>query len=58
MIAAASQRADDPTSRKLAYRLAEPWSGVLRMTLADAEQGDEQALRWLQVCAPDRLHCG
>jgi hypothetical protein len=55
MIANAYERADDPTSRKLADRLAEPWAGVLRLTLADALAGDAEALRWLEVCAPDRL---
>ena len=55
MIADAYQRADDPTSRKLADRLAEPWRGVLRLTLGEAEQGDAEALRWLQVCAPDMI---
>jgi len=55
MIADAYGRADDPTGRKLADRLAEPWRGVLRLTLAEAGQGDAEALRWLEVCAPDRI---
>lgn len=55
MIADAYQRAADPTGRKLADRLAEPWAGVLRLSLAEAEQGDAEALRWLEVCAPDRV---
>ena len=55
MIADAYQRAADPTGRKLADRLAEPWRGVLRMTLAEAEAGDPEALHWLEVCAPDRV---
>lgn len=55
MIADAYQRAADPTSRKLADRLAEPWRGVLRLTLAEAGHGDAEALKWLQVCAPDRV---
>lgn len=58
MIADAYQRAADPTSRKLADRLAEPWRGVLRLTLVEALQGDAEALRWLEVCAPDRLPVG
>ena len=58
MIADAYQRAADPTSRKLADRLAEPWRGVLRLTLAEAGHGDAEALRWLQVCAPDRVKEG
>ena len=55
MIADAYGRADDPTGRKLADRLAEPWRGVLRLTLAEAEAGDPEALHWLEVCAPDRI---
>lgn len=55
MLADAYGRADDPTSRKLADRLAEPWRGVLRLTLAEAEHGDAEALAWLTVCAPDRV---
>lgn len=38
MIADAYQRAADPTSRKLADRLAEPWRGVRRETLAENVQ--------------------
>jgi hypothetical protein len=44
MLADAYRHADDPTSRHLADRLAEPWRGVLAATVREAQAGDDDAL--------------
>ena len=55
MIADAYRRATDPTSRKLADRLAEPWTGVLIATIEEAQAGDAAALEALLILAPDTV---
>jgi hypothetical protein len=55
MLADAYCHADDPTSRHLADRLAEPWAGVLAVTVREAQAGDDEALAALCVLAPDMI---
>ena len=55
MLADAYRHADDPTSRHLADRLAEPWRGVLAVTVREAQVGDAEALAALCVLAPDLI---
>ena len=63
MLADAYRHADDPTSRHLADRLADPWAGVLAVTVQEAQAvtvqeaqaGDAEALAALCVLAPDLI---
>ncbi len=55
MLADAYRHADDPTSRHLADRLAEPWRGVLAATVREAQAGDDDAIAALCVLAPDMI---
>ena len=55
MLADAYRHADDPTSRRLADRLADPWAGVLAVTVREAQAGDDDALAALCVLAPDLI---
>lgn len=51
MLAAAYRHAGDPTSR----HLADPWAGVLAVTVQEAQAGDAEALAALCVLAPDMI---
>ena len=55
LLADAYRHVDDPTSRHLADRLAEPWAGVLAVTVREAQAGDAEALAALCVLAPDMI---